>query len=68
MQKILIFLIHVYKNTISCHLKSQCKFYPTCSEYAVLSIRKYGLLRGCLKMIGRLLRCNPFSNGGVDFP
>ncbi|MDR2158240.1 MAG: membrane protein insertion efficiency factor YidD [Holosporaceae bacterium] len=68
MQKFLIFLIRVYKVAISPHIKSQCKFYPTCSDYAEASIKKYGFLHGSLKIILRLLRCNPFSRGGVDFP
>ncbi|MDR2781295.1 MAG: membrane protein insertion efficiency factor YidD [Holosporaceae bacterium] len=68
MQRALILLIRIYKNVVSRYLKSQCKFYPTCSEYAILSIKKYGSLKGIWKTILRLLRCNPFSSGGVDFP
>ncbi|MDR2645791.1 MAG: membrane protein insertion efficiency factor YidD [Holosporaceae bacterium] len=68
MQKLLSLLIRIYQKTLSCYLKSQCKFYPTCSEYALLSIRKYGALRGSLKAVSRLARCNPFFRGNVDFP
>jgi len=45
-----------------------CRFRPTCSEYAYLAIEKYGLRRGAAKTFFRLLRCNPFSRGGIDMP
>ncbi|MDD4477093.1 MAG: membrane protein insertion efficiency factor YidD [Patescibacteria group bacterium] len=45
-----------------------CKFYPSCSEYGYQSIKKYGLLKGSLKTIWRVLRCNPWNKGGVDAP
>ena len=45
-----------------------CKYHPTCSEYASLAIRKHGLAKGSLKAGWRLLRCNPWSHGGVDHP
>ncbi|OQX71014.1 membrane protein insertion efficiency factor YidD [Candidatus Parcubacteria bacterium 4484_255] len=45
-----------------------CKFRPTCSEYAYLAIDKYGILKGSLKAIWRILRCNPWSKGGWDEP
>jgi len=44
-----------------------CRFRPTCSEYAYLAIKKYGLFKGIAKSFFRLLRCHPFS-GGIDFP
>ena len=44
-----------------------CRFYPSCSEYALLSAKKYGI-RAFPKIIWRILRCNPFSHGGVDYP
>ncbi|MDR0556199.1 MAG: membrane protein insertion efficiency factor YidD [Holosporaceae bacterium] len=68
MREAAICLIRVYQKALSSFLRAQCKYYPTCSEYAVLSIRKYGLLRGGLKASIRLIRCNPFSDGGIDFP
>ncbi|MDO8435150.1 MAG: membrane protein insertion efficiency factor YidD [bacterium] len=46
----------------------RCKYRPTCSEYAVQAIERCGLLRGGLKACWRILRCNPFSNGGWDPP
>ncbi len=45
-----------------------CKFRPTCSEYAYQAINKYGIAKGSLKAIWRILRCNPWSNGGWDKP
>lgn len=45
-----------------------CRFYPSCSEYAILSLSYYGLLRGLMKATWRLLRCHPLSRGGVDLP
>jgi putative membrane protein insertion efficiency factor len=44
-----------------------CKFHPSCSQYAGDALRKYGPVRGTLKAAWRLLRCNPWSRGGVDF-
>jgi uncharacterized protein len=44
----------------------RCKYHPTCSEYAVQSIRTYGVLRGLVLAAWRLLRCNPWSHGGHD--
>ncbi len=43
-----------------------CKFKPTCSEYTYQAIEKYGVIKGGLKGLGRILRCNPFSRGGDD--
>jgi putative membrane protein insertion efficiency factor len=44
-----------------------CKFHPSCSQYAADALRKYGPVRGSLKAAWRLLRCNPWSHGGVDY-
>jgi putative membrane protein insertion efficiency factor len=59
--------IRVYQRTISPALPQRCKYYPSCSEYAVQSVRSYGILRGLVLAAWRLLRCNPWSLGGVDF-
>lgn len=45
-----------------------CKFQPTCSEYAELAIERHGILKGIVMAIGRVIRCNPFASGGVDYP
>jgi uncharacterized protein len=47
--------------------KSVCKYHPPCSQYASDAVRKYGPVRGSLKAAWRLLRCNPWSRGGVDY-
>ena len=43
-----------------------CKFKPTCSEYAIIAIEKYGILKGSMLTLWRIIRCNPFSKGGYD--
>jgi len=66
MKKVLIYFIKAYKIIISPLLPDSCRFYPTCSEYAVDAIDKYGILKGSIKSICRILRCNPFNKGGYD--
>jgi putative membrane protein insertion efficiency factor len=58
--------IRAYQRLISPALGQRCKYYPSCSEYAVQSIRTFGILRGLILAAWRLLRCNPFSHGGFD--
>jgi hypothetical protein len=65
-KKILIFLIKIYKKYISHLLPNSCRFYPTCSEYAIEALSKYGVLKGSIKATYRILRCNPFNKGGYD--
>ncbi|PKL84406.1 MAG: membrane protein insertion efficiency factor YidD [Ignavibacteriae bacterium HGW-Ignavibacteriae-3] len=66
MRFILIHLIKGYQKLISPLFPPSCRFYPTCSEYAVQAITKHGVLRGTLKAAWRILRCNPFNKGGFD--
>ena len=65
---ILILLIRVYQWFVSPFLPPTCRFYPSCSEYAIQAIGYYGPLWGLAKVAWRLLRCNPLSRGGVDLP
>jgi putative membrane protein insertion efficiency factor len=58
--------IRAYQRLISPALGQRCRYYPSCSEYAVQSIRTFGILRGLILAAWRLLRCNPFSRGGLD--
>lgn len=58
--------IHFYQKNISPFTPSTCKYYPTCSHYAVEAIEKHGPIKGVLLAIWRILRCNPFSKGGYD--
>jgi uncharacterized protein len=61
--------IRLYQLLVSPLLPANtCKFHPSCSEYAVLAIRKHGVLRGAGLAGWRLLRCHPWSAGGVDYP
>lgn len=66
MKKILIFFIRIYRKYISPIKKPCCRFYPTCSQYAIEAISKYGALKGTGKAICRIARCNPFCKGGYD--
>lgn len=61
-----LFLLRAYKYTISPLLPPACRFTPTCSEYAADAIAKYGLLKGSVLGLKRMLRCHPFSEGGYD--
>ena len=69
MNKIIIRMIIFYKKHISFYLEKggiKCKFYPTCSEYAVQAYKKYGFFKATIYTIKRITRCNPFSKGGYD--
>jgi putative membrane protein insertion efficiency factor len=63
---ILIAPIRAYQRWISPAFAPRCRYYPTCSAYAVQSIRELGPVRGSILAAWRLLRCNPWSDGGVD--
>lgn len=66
MQKLLIWLIGLYRYLISPWLGSRCRFYPSCSEYAQTAIARHGILRGLWLALRRLSRCHPWHEGGVD--
>jgi len=59
-------LLRAYKWAISPMLPPSCRYVPTCSEYAMEAIERYGVIRGCLKACARVLRCHPFVRGGYD--
>jgi putative membrane protein insertion efficiency factor len=66
MKYILIGIIRFYQKFVS-PLKGQtCRFYPTCSEYSILALKKYGLFKGSWKSLKRILKCHPFHPGGYD--
>ena len=69
MKKICIKIINWYQKNISYWLEFKnikCKFYPTCSEYTKQAIEKYGVLKGIVLGLKRIIKCNPFSKGGYD--
>ncbi|MBS5843398.1 MAG: membrane protein insertion efficiency factor YidD [Clostridiales bacterium] len=66
MKKIFLKLIRFYQKNISPMKKPCCRFYPTCSEYAIEAIEKYGAFKGFFMAVWRILRCNPFCKGGYD--
>jgi uncharacterized protein len=58
--------IRIYQKVVSPLFGTRCKYYPSCSEYAAQAITKFGILRGLVLAGWRVLRCNPWSHGGVD--
>jgi len=58
--------VRFYQRAISPAIPARCKYHPSCSEYAVEAIRRYGVLRGVVLAVWRILRCNPWSHGGLD--
>lgn len=66
MQGVTLVLLRFYKRWISPMLPSACRFEPTCSEYMIEAVRKYGTARGVWLGLKRLGRCQPFSQGGYD--
>ncbi len=67
MKIILILIIKFYQKFISPFLGKNCRFYPTCSCYGLEAINKHGAIKGLYLTIKRILKCNPFNDGGVDF-
>ena len=66
MRKILIFAIKGYQKLISPYFAPRCKYYPSCSTYALTAIKRHGA-KGVVMATWRVLRCNPWSLGGVDY-
>lgn len=67
MRTIIIKLIRFYQHTAPARLRRSCRFEPSCSEYMILSIQKFGVLVGIKRGINRLIHCRP-PYGGVDYP
>lgn len=65
-QKLVIWLLRGYKWAISPMLLPACRYVPSCSEYAMEAVERYGVMRGTAKAARRLIRCHPFAKGGVD--
>ncbi len=64
----LIGMVRLYQKCISPLLGPMCRFTPTCSEYFILAVKKYGVVRGSWRGVRRICRCHPFNPGGVDPP
>jgi len=68
MKHLILKFIRFYQLFISPNLGTNCRFYPSCSSYALQAIEKHGTIKGLQKGIWRILRCNPLSAGGIDLP
>lgn len=67
MKYLLILPIKFYKRFISPLFPARCRFYPSCSTYALTAVQRFGFVKGGILAAWRLLRCNPFNIGGVDY-
>jgi len=63
---ILLFFIKCYVYFLNPFILSSCRFYPSCSNYSYFVVLKYGILKGSFLMIKRIIKCNPWCNGGYD--
>ena len=68
MKDLFLKTIRFYQGFISPCLGKHCRFYPSCSEYCYLAVQKYGIMKGLLLGIKRILRCHPWNPGGIDLP
>lgn len=66
-RKIEVLIIRLYQKYLSPSLGNHCAYYPTCSEYTRQAVDKYGIIKGNILGIKRILKCNPFSHGGIDY-
>ena len=58
--------VYLYRYTLGALFPATCKYHPSCSQYSIDAMKRYGLFRGSVLTVWRLLRCNPWSHGGVD--
>ena len=65
-QNVVLALLHAYRWAISPLLPPACRYVPTCSEYAMEAVERYGAARGSVMAVWRVLRCHPFTRGGLD--
>ena len=66
MKRLLLWLIRLYRRYVSPHTPPACRFTPTCSQYALTAIDRFGAVKGGWLALKRILRCNPFCRGGYD--
>ena len=64
----LIGIVRVYQKCLSPFLGNNCRFHPSCSQYFILAVRKYGAVCGAFRGVKRILRCHPWNPGGLDPP
>ncbi|MCX8076176.1 MAG: membrane protein insertion efficiency factor YidD [Aquificaceae bacterium] len=68
MKGLVIAFLKFWQSFISPLYPPSCRYYPSCSSYAIMAVEKHGVLKGMFKTFWRILRCNPLSRGGVDYP
>jgi len=66
LSKIFVFLIQIYRKVISPLTPDNCIYYPTCSNYSIQALQKYGFVKGIIMAAWRVIRCNPWNKGGYD--
>lgn len=66
LKAVIVFLIRFYRKWISPLKAPSCRFYPTCSQYAIDAVTRYGALKGIPMSLKRILKCHPFHPGGYD--
>jgi putative membrane protein insertion efficiency factor len=66
LRRLVLLPLRAYQRAFSTLLGARCRYYPSCSEYAAQAIERFGILRGLVLAGWRLLRCNPWSRGGLD--
>lgn len=66
--RLIVWIVRIYQRSLSPLLGPNCRFQPTCSNYMLEAVRKYGAVSGFLRGTWRILRCHPFSKGGYDPP
>ncbi|MDR3170827.1 MAG: membrane protein insertion efficiency factor YidD [Treponema sp.] len=66
LRNVVLFLIRCYQNAVSPHFPVCCRYVPSCSAYAYEAVQRYGIFRGLVLAVKRILRCHPFHPGGYD--
>ena len=66
MSRILIYIVEFYRHAISPHFPPACRYTPTCSQYAIEALKKYGAIKGSWMAAKRIARCNPWGGSGYD--